>query len=145
MRRLWLAALAAVAGIGCGDDSTGPGASFPDVAGVYAIEGEFDDADPEDVFFTGTVTVTQESLESSILGGSADINLTTPTGVLAINDAELLDASVTLAGVVTFRVESPGNDISWTFTGERAGDVLEGTQTITQGSESETGPWTGSR
>jgi hypothetical protein len=143
MRRLWLTALAAAAGIGCGDDSSGPGASFPDVAGVYTVQGEFDDADPEVVFFTGSVTITQESLESSILGGTANLTLTAPAGNLSINAAELQDASVTLAGVVSFRVE--GSGVGWTFTGERAGDVLEGDHTLTQGSESQSGIWTGAR
>ena len=146
MPRLWLAALGAAAVIACGDDSSGGGPNelFPDVAGVYAIEGEFDAVPPEDASFTGTVTIEQESLESSLLAGTADITLTSIAGNLVINDAELEDASVTLAGVVVFTV--PGESgVTWTFTGERAGDVLEGQHTLTQGSESQSGDWSGSR
>jgi hypothetical protein len=35
--------------------------------------------------------------------------------------------------------------VSWTFTGERAGDLLEGRHTLTQGSESQSGDWSGTR
>lgn len=145
MSRLWLAALGAAAVIACGDDSSGgePNELFPDVAGVYAVEGEFDDVDPSQAFFGGTVTIEQESLESSILTGTASLLITTPAGNVGITEAELQDAAVTLAGVVSFTVAEGA--ISWDFTGERAGDVLEGSHTITQGSETRTGTWTGQR
>jgi len=145
MPRLWLAALGAAAVIACGDDSSGGGPNeFPDVAGVYTIEGQFDAVPPEDASFTGAVTIEQASLESSILTGSADITLTAVAGNLIINDAELQNATVTLAGIVEFTVVRPP-DVTWTFTGERAGDVLEGQHTLTQGSESRSGDWSGSR
>ena len=58
MSRLWLAALGAAAVIACGDDSSGgePNELFPDVAGVYVVEGEFDGVDPSQASFDGTVT-----------------------------------------------------------------------------------------
>ena len=117
MPRLWLAALGAIAVIGCGDDTSGggPNDSFPDVAGVYAVEGTFDGFTPEEASFTGSVTIDQESLESSILSGTADILLTAEAGDLALNDVELQDASVTLSGVVAFRVEHGGR-LVWTFS-----------------------------
>jgi hypothetical protein len=147
MPRLWLAALGAAAVIACGDDTSGGGPNdlFPDVAGVYAIEGTFDAVPPEDASFTGTVTIEQESLESSLLTGTADITLTADAGNLVINDAELESASVTLSGVVEFLVSSPADNVTWSFTGERAGDILEGRHTLTQGSESQTGDWSGER
>jgi hypothetical protein len=147
MPRLWLAALGAAAVIACGDDDSGGGPNdlFPDVAGVYEIEGQFDAVPPEDASFTGSVTIEQESLESSILTGSADITLTADAGNLVINDSELQNATVTLAGVVEFTVLSPPQSVTWTFTGERGGDVLEGQHTLTQGGESRSGPWSGSR
>jgi len=147
MPRLWLAALGAAAVIACGDDSSGggPNDQFPDVAGVYAIAGEFDAVPPAEASFTGAITIEQESLESSILTGSADITLTADAGNLIITDAELQNATVTLAGIVEFTVLVPAENVSWTFTGERAGDVLEGQHTLTQGSESRSGAWSGSR
>jgi hypothetical protein len=147
MPRLWLAALGAAAVLACGDDSAdgGPNDLFPDVAGVYALEGGFDEVPAEDASFTGTVTIEQESLESSLLGGTADITLTTEIGSLIIDDAELQDASVTLAGEVTFILVSPADNITWSFIGERAGDLLEGQHTLTRGSESETGSWSAER
>ena len=147
MPRLWLAALGAIAVIGCGDDTSGggPNDSFPDVAGVYAVEGTFDGFTPEEASFTGSVTIDQESLESSILSGTADILLTAEAGDLALNDVELQDASVTLSGVVAFRVESTADNLVWTFSGERAGDLLEGSHTLTQGSTSQSGEWSGER
>lgn len=145
MPRLWLAALGAAAVIACGDDTSGGGPNdlFPDVAGVYAVEGEFDAVPPEDASFAGTVTIEQASLESSILGGTADITLTTEAENIFINDAELQDASVTLAGEVAFTIES--SNVSWTFIGERAGTLLEGDHTLTIGSESRSGTWSGER
>jgi len=147
MPRLWLAALGAAAVIACGDDTSGGGPNdlFPDVAGVYAIEGTFDAVPPEDSSFTGTVTIEQESLESSLLTGTADITLTADAGNLVINDAELQSATVTLSGVVDFTVESPADNVTWSFSGERAGNILEGRHTLTQGSESQTGDWSGER
>jgi hypothetical protein len=148
MPRLWLAALGAAAVIACGDDDSGGGPNdlFPDVAGVYAIEGEFDAVPPEDASFTGSVTIEQESLESSILTGSANITLTEVAGDVVITNAELQDASVSLAGIVEFTVENPAAGVtSWTFTGERAGDLLEGQHTLTRGSQSQSGSWSGLR
>jgi hypothetical protein len=147
MPRLWLVLFGAAAVIACGDDSSGNGPDqlFPDVAGVYTIQGEFDAIPPEDASFTGTVTIQQESLESSLLTGSADITVTGNAANLVITDAELQDASVDLAGVVTFTVEDPAEDVIWTFSGERGGDVLEGRHTLTQGSNSQLGDWSGSR
>ena len=147
MPRLWLAAFGAAAVIACGDATSdgGPNDLFPDVAGVYAMEGDFDAVPTEDASFTGMVTIEQESLESSLLGGTADITLITDAGNLVINDAELQDASVTLAGEVTFTILSPADNATWSFTGERAGNLLEGQHTLTVGSESRTGDWSAER
>ena len=58
MARLWLTALTAAAVIACGgDDNGGPTDFFPDVAGTYAVQGQFDGVDPSDLSFTGTVTI----------------------------------------------------------------------------------------
>lgn len=144
MSRVWLAALAAAAVIACGDDDgNDPSDSFPDVAGVYTVQGQFDDADPNTFFFTGTVTIEQESLQSSLLTGTADITIVAPAGNTTISNAELLNAGVDLAGNVAFTLEQTG--VSWDFTGEKAGDVLSGTHTAVLGSETFTGTWSGQR
>ncbi|MGH7578707.1 MAG: hypothetical protein ACREM9_00935 [Gemmatimonadales bacterium] len=145
MPRLWLAALGAAAVIGCGDDSSGGGPNqfFPDVAGTYVVEGVVDGVDPTKASLAGTVTIEQESLESSILGGSANLTLTDTTGTFALSDTELDEGSVTLAGVVEFTASNA--TASWTFTGERAGDVLEGQHTLTRGANSVSGDWSGER
>ena len=146
MTRLWLAALGAAAVMACGDDSSGgqPNDLFPDVAGVYAVEGEFDDVSPEDLSFSGTVNIEQESLESSILTGTASLVINSATeDDIVITAAELQNAAVSLAGVVAFTVEQGA--LSWDFTGERAGDVLEGDHTLTQGSGTMSGTWSGIR
>ena len=147
MPRLWLAALGAAAVIACGDDTSGGGPNdlFPDVAGTYAIQGGFDGVPPDQASFTVTVTIEQASLETSLLDGTASITLIDDTGNLVISNADLQDASVTLAGVVEFTVESPASNATWTFTGERAGDVLEGQHTLTRGGQSRTGDWSGQR
>jgi hypothetical protein len=144
MSRLWLAALAAVAVLACGeDDANGPADAFPDVAGVYTVEGQFDEADPSDLAFNGTITIEQESLETSLLTGTADLTIITPTGTFPVNDAELLDANVNLVGDVTFSLEQ--GSVSWDFVGDKSGDVLTGTHNLTLGTQSYTGTWTGQR
>jgi hypothetical protein len=144
MSRVWLAALGAAAVIACSDDDdgNGPSDSFPDVAGVYTVEGQFDDRDPSELSFTGIVTIEQESLESSLLTGTADITIISATPI-PVNDAELLDAGVDLGGNVAFTLEQ--GSISWDFTGEKAGDLLTGTHMLRQGSETLTGTWSGER
>lgn len=146
MPRLWLAALGAAAVIACGDDSSGGGPNdlFPDVAGAYTITGDFN-ATPGDSLVTGTVTIEQASLERSPLTGTANLTLTAQAGNLTISNAELQDASVTLAGVVVFTVERASDNVVWTFTGERAGDVLEGTHILSEGSVTADGSWSGER
>ena len=144
MSRLWLAALGAVAVLACSDDDTnGPADAFPDVAGVYTVEGQFDGADTSDLSFNGTVTIEQESLETSLLTGTADLTIVTPTGTFPVDDAELLNANVNLVGDVTFSLEQ--GSVSWDFLGDKSGDVLSGTHNLTLGGQSFTGTWTGQR
>ena len=145
MSRLWLAALGAAAVIACGDD-TNPNELFPDVAGTYDIEGQFDGIDPGDASFTGTMTIEQESLESSLLTGTATITVTTTNiGNFTVANTELLDASVDLAGQVVFQLRDEGQDVTWDFQGERAGDIIEGDHAGTQGVATWTGTWTADR
>ena len=145
MSRLWLAALGAVAVLACGgdDDANGPDDAFPDVAGVYTVEGQFDEADPDDLSFSGEITIEQESLETSLLTGTADLTIVTPSGTFPVDDAELLDASVNLVGDVTFRLEE--TSVAWDFLGDKSGDILSGTHSLTLGGISYTGTWTGQR
>jgi hypothetical protein len=147
MPRQLLAALGAAAVIACGDDTSGGGPNdlFPDVAGVYTITGNFTGAPTGDSLVTGTVTIEQASLETSPLTGTANLTLTAQAGNLTISNAELLDASVTLAGVVVFTVERQLDAMVWTFTGERAGAVLEGTHTLRKGGVTADGSWSGER
>ena len=148
MSRLWLAAVGAAALIACGDDNSngGPNDNFPDVAGVYDIQGEFDGVDPSERSFSGTLTIEQESLESSLLAGTADITITDILiGNIFVNDAELLDASVDLAGQVVFQLRDEEQDVTWDFQGERGGDIIQGDHTVTQGTATLTGTWTAER
>ena len=135
MSRVWLAALGALAVVACSDDNgNDPSDVFPDVAGVYAVAGQFDGIDPSDLSFTGTVTIEQESLESSLLTGSADFTIVSSTGGnTTVNDAELLNAGV------------DQGTVSWAFVGEKGGDVLTGTDTLTLGDQTFTGTWSGQR
>jgi hypothetical protein len=144
MSRLWLAALGAAAVIACGDDGE-PNDLFPDVAGTYDIEGEFDILDPNTDFFTGTVTIEQESLESSLLTGTADITVTSSIGPFVVTDRELLDASVDREGQVVFQLRDDEQDVTWDFQGELAGDVISGDHTVTQGPDVLSGTWTAER
>jgi hypothetical protein len=145
MSRVWLAALGAIAVVACSDDNgSDPSDVFPDVGGVYAVEGQFDDIDPSDLSFTGTVTIEQESVESSLLTGTADLTIASSTnGITTINDAELLNAGVDLGGNVAFTLLQGA--VSWAFVGEKAGDILSGTDTLTLGDETFIGTWSGER
>ena len=144
MSRLWLAALGTVAVLACGgDDTNEPAEAFPDVAGVYTVEGQFDGADPSDLSFNGTVTIEQESLEASHLTGMADLTIVSSTGSFPVNDAELLDANVNLVGDVTFSLEQ--SSVSWDFLGNKSGDLLSGTHSLTLGGITYTGTWSGTR
>jgi hypothetical protein len=145
MSRAWLTALGAITLVACSDDNgNDPNELFPEVAGVYIVEGQFDGVSPDDLSFTGTLTIEQESLESSLLTGTADLTIVSSSGgSTTINDAELLGAGVDLGGNVAFTLEQ--ETISWDFAGEKAGDVLAGTHDLTLGSESFTGTWSGER
>ncbi len=145
MSRVWLAALGAIAVVACSDDNgSDPNDQFPDVAGVYDVAGQFDGIDPSDLSFTGTVTIEQESLESSLLTGAADLTIVSSTsGNTSVNDAELLNAGVDLGGNVAFTLEQ--GTVSWAFVGEKGGDVLTGTDTLTLGDQTFTGTWSGQR
>jgi hypothetical protein len=145
MSRVWLAALGAIAVVACGgDNGSDPNDVFPDVAGVYAVAGQFDGIPPSDLSFTGTVTIEQESVESSLLTGTADLTIASSTnGNTTVNDAELLNAGVDLGGTVAFTLEQ--GTVSWAFVGEKAGDILAGTDTLTLGDGTFTGTWSGER
>jgi hypothetical protein len=144
MSRVWLAALGAIAVVACSDDNGSDPNQFPDVGGVYAVAGQFDGVDPSDLSFTGTVTIEQESLESSLLTGTADLTIVSSTnGTTTINDAELLNAGVDLGGNVGFTLEQGA--VSWDFLGEKAGDVLTGSHDLTLGDDTFTGTWSGQR
>lgn len=144
MSRLWLAALGTAVLLACGDDNgVEPNQLFPDVAGTYAVQGQFDGVSPEDMSFTGTLTIQQESLESSILTGTANLTITRPEGPVNVTGAELQNAGVSLAGVVMFDLEQ--GQVAWEFSGERAGDILQGPHTLTLGAQTLTGTWTGER
>jgi hypothetical protein len=147
MPRLWLAALGAAAVIACGDDSSsgGPNDLFPDVDGAYTITGNFSGTPTGDSLVTGIVTIEQASQETSPLTGTANLTLTALAGNLTINNAEIQDASVTLAGEVVFTVERESDLVVWSFTGERAGDILEGTHILSKGSVTADGDWSGER
>jgi hypothetical protein len=146
MARVWLAALTATAVIACGgDDNDGPTDFFPDVAGTYAVQGQFDGVDPSDLSFNGTVIIEQESLETSLLTGTAHITINSSSGNPTVINTELLDAGVDLAGTVGFNLQQ-GNITAWNFTGSKGGDVLTGTHEMDRvGSDPLTGTWSGER
>ena len=144
MSRVWLSALGALAIAACSDDNgNDPNELFPDVAGVYTVTGQFDGIDPADRSFNGTVTIEQESLESSLLTGTANLTIVSTSGTTTVNGAELLNAGVDLGGNVAFDLEQGA--IAWEFTGEKAGDILAGTHVLIQGGETLNGTWSGER
>ena len=147
MPRTWLAAVATAAVLGCGDDDSGGGPSdlFPDVAGVYQVHGSFDGFTEAQAVVNGSVTIEQESQEQSTLTGTATLAKTGTEGTLTLTNVELQGASVTLSGIVSFTLGNTGGGVTWSFSGERAGNVLEGQHTLTEGATTTGGDWTGER
>jgi hypothetical protein len=136
---LVVSSLIVVAACGGGGDATAPGPAFPDVSGSYNVTGGFDGAPTSQASFSGTLTLTQASRESGTLGGTFAITAIIGEQAFAGVSA-LTEASVTEAGAVTFKLG--GSDTAWTFTGTKAGDVISGRHTLSDGATVISGSWT---
>ena len=136
--------LLALLAVGCGGgDSTDPADPFPDASGVYQVSGGFDGLSSGEASFEGTLTLEQASQESGALTGSASFVATIGTDVFSLSDDDLSNATVSTAGVVSFTMVGGG---TWTFTGTLvSGDLAQGRHTLSAGSESASGDWTGTR
>jgi hypothetical protein len=137
-RLLLVASLAGLAAFGaaCGDDDSGPSTpTFPNVAGVYQISGTFDEATSEEASFTGTVEVTQATLESGVLGGNLEATLNILGEETPISGA-LTSASVTESGAIAWTVTDEG--ITWRFNGNMSGTGMSGRHLVNDSVE---GDW----
>ena len=140
MRALVCATLLSVGLLGCGGDSSGPDAAFPDAAGVYNVTGSFDDLSTSVAHFEGTLTLTQPSRETGTLGGSAAYLATIGDEVFNLTDNAIDDASISPTGVISYTLADPSG--SWTFTGTLSGTtIIDGRHTISDGSVSYSGAW----
>jgi hypothetical protein len=140
-RHWWLGLAAATALAGCGSNS-GNTDPFPDVAGVYTLQGGFDGFTAQEASFSGTVTLNQPSREQSTLDGTATVTGTINGQAVSAAGVALQNASVTPSGVVSFDL-TPGSGItSWTFSGELAGTIIQGTHTLVRGGTTNTGTFT---
>src|SRR4051794_24774463 len=118
---------------GDGGDSTGPDTGFPEVAGVYSIQGRFDGLTAEEAAFAGTLILAQASPRSGNLTGSLTMTISAQGQVNSTGEAPLESASVSEQGAVTFRL-GPSAASGWTFTGTLVGGItITGRHTLTDG------------
>jgi hypothetical protein len=140
MRALVCATLLSVSLLGCGGDSNGPDAAFPDAAGVYDVSGTFDDLPASVAHFEGTLTITQDSRETGTLGGSAAYLATIDGQVFNLTDDAIDEAAISPTGEIAFTLADASG--SWTFTGTLSGTtIIDGRHTISDGSSSYSGAW----
>ena len=141
MRHASGCALLTIALLGCGGgDSNDPGDPFPDVAGVYEIDGTFDDLPANDAHFEGTLELTQASQESGALGGSIAVLATLGEDIFNVSDDALSSASVSPSGVISFTAGD--GSATWTFSGTASGNAINsGRHTLSSSSGNASGPW----
>lgn len=142
MRRARAGVLLTAALLSCGDDdSNEPEDPFPNVAGIYAVEGTFDATLGD---FEGTLELTQASQESGDLEGSLSVVVTLGDFDFNVDDDALSSASVSPTGAIAFTAEDEG--VIWTFTGTASGSSINsGRHTVSDGEQSFSGPWEGER
>jgi len=116
---------------GGGGDNTGPTA-FPDISGVYSLQGGLDGLSSDEAAFVGTLILSQASTQSGNLSGSLIMTITAQGQVNSIGEAPLQSASVTQEGAVSFRL-GPNPAAGWTFSGTVAGETITGRHTLTDG------------
>jgi hypothetical protein len=128
---------------GDGGDSTGPDNGFPQVSGIYSIQGRFDGLTADEAAFAGTLILDQASRHSGDLTGSLTMTISAQGAVNSTGEAPLESASVTQQGAVSFRL-GPSPASGWTFTGTLVGGItITGTHTLTDGqTASFPGTWT---
>ena len=139
-----VAILLTIGSSGCGGgggDSTAPDDSFPDVAGVYDIQGWFDGLTNGEASFVGSLTVDQASRQNGELTGTLSATAAINGKVITAGNVPIQSASVTPAGTVSFQVGSLSNGGSWTFNGTASGETISGRHTLTDGSLSFSGDW----
>jgi hypothetical protein len=122
-----------------GGDLAAPEPTFPDVAGIYSVTGVFDDLPPSDASFNGTLTLTQGSRESGVLGGTMAVT-TLIGGDVSGGTLPLHQATVTPNDEVTFVLNGTEN-ATWTFTGTRSGTTIIGRHTLSDGTRRFSGAW----
>lgn len=128
---------------GCGgDDGNEPEDPFPDVEGVYEVEGTFDDLPSSEASFEGTLELTQASRESGDLEGSISVLATIGDEIFNVSDEELSAATVSPSGVIAFTAGAAA--ATWTFSGTVSGNsIANGRHTLSDGEQSISGPWSG--
>ncbi len=141
VRALLCLGLLASAGCGGGSDATEPNFPYPAVAGIYQMDGGFDGATRSQASFTGSLTLTQANRTVPDLGATASITATIEGQVFSISNQTASSASVTPAGVIT--VQFAGGGASWTFSGTLSGRIITGRHTLSDGTSTTSGDWTG--
>lgn len=127
----------------CGGDGTSPDHPYPDANGAYGLEGGFDGLTRSEASFIGSADINQSSQDTGTLTGTATFSLTMGASLTNASDVPLLEASVTPSGVVSFRLETSSS--TWTFSGTLSNDRITGRHTLTDGSFTASGDWTGTR
>lgn len=128
---------------GCGGDGGNqPEDPFPDVSGIYEIEGTFDDLPGSEASFEGTLELTQGSRESGTLEGSISVLATIGDDIFNVSDETLSSATVSPSGVIAFTAGDA--TATWTFSGTASGSsITNGRHTLSDGEQTISGPWRG--
>jgi hypothetical protein len=130
---------------GCGGgsgDTSAPEEPFPDVAGVYNVQGGFDELTADEASFVGSLVLNQASRQSGELTGTMSVTATINGDITTAGNVAIQSASVSPGGIVSFELGSIGNGGRWTFSGTASGETISGRHTLTDGSLSFSGDWT---
>ncbi len=127
---------------GDGGDTTDPDDPFPDVAGVYNVQGGFDNLTADEASFVGSLILNQASRQNGELTGTMSVTATINGDVTTAGNVAIQSASVSPSGTVSFTLGSIANGGSWTFSGTASGETISGRHTLTDGNLTFSGNWT---
>jgi len=127
---------------GGGGDTSGPDDPFPDVAGVYNVQGGFDNLTADEASFVGSLILNQASRQTGELSGTMSVTATINGDVTTAGNVAIQSASVSPNGTVSFTLGSIANGGNWTFSGTASGETISGRHTLTDGNLTFSGNWT---
>lgn len=145
MRRLAIvglllgAILGSACGGGDGDSGNDPTPAFPNVDGVWNIQGTFNAFASTLAHFEGTVTIDQPSRNAAPITATTAITVLINGGTSSIT--QISEPTITEAGDLAFNLHTANVTTTWAFTGTLSGTVANGTHVLAGGGSSFPGVW----